>query len=79
MASADAEVDTPDDEKATLCSFVCGELPRWSPAIPVSRPSVPCAPKAATDARGAGWSGVRDCFLRRAGSAPIVCGKHLLL
>lgn len=28
MASADAELDTPDDENATPCSFVCGELPR---------------------------------------------------
>lgn len=72
MASAGAELLPPTDENAISCSLVCGEPARWSLASFTPPSSTFGAPKVATVARGAGWSGASDGFLRRKGSAPIV-------
>jgi len=71
MASAGAELLPPTDENAISCSFICGEPARWSLASFTPPPSAFGAPKVATGARGAGWSGANDGFLRRKGLAPI--------
>ncbi len=75
MASAGAELLPPTDENAISCPSVCGEPARWSLGSFVPPPSALGAPKVATGARGAGWRGASDGFLRMKGSAPIV-GKQ---